>query len=128
MTRISSLKHGCTPRFRSRWVHQQVWPSRRLMNLVVKARHRTKPWAIEEREGQRWHRELQATFAPTAESSPPGRWAPNFMLQVTPDQTLTLSDLLGRRVILALYPATEAGCGFGLGFSPVLRPRAAFKK
>src|SRR6202047_5546296 len=31
--------------------------------------------------------------------------APNFTLHVTPDQTLTLSDLLGRPVILAFYPA-----------------------
>jgi len=31
--------------------------------------------------------------------------APNFKLHVTPDQTLTLSDLLGRPVILAFYPA-----------------------
>ena len=31
--------------------------------------------------------------------------APNFTLRATPDQTLTLSDLLGRPVILAFYPA-----------------------
>ncbi len=36
---------------------------------------------------------------------PSGTGAPNFTLQVTPDQTLTLSDLLGRPVILAFYPA-----------------------
>lgn len=34
-----------------------------------------------------------------------GAAAPNFTLHVTPDQTLTLSDLLGRPVILAFYPA-----------------------
>src|SRR5271168_1688914 len=34
-----------------------------------------------------------------------GLAAPNFTLHVTPDQTLTLSDLLGRPVILAFYPA-----------------------
>src|ERR1700723_461523 len=34
-----------------------------------------------------------------------GAVAPNFTLHVTPDQTLTLSDLLGRPVILAFYPA-----------------------
>ena len=34
-----------------------------------------------------------------------GEVAPNFTLHVTPDQTLTLSDLLGRPVILAFYPA-----------------------
>ena len=36
---------------------------------------------------------------------PAGAVAPNFTLHVTPDQTLTLSDLLGRPVILAFYPA-----------------------
>ena len=34
-----------------------------------------------------------------------GAVAPNFTLRATPDQTLTLSDLLGRPVILAFYPA-----------------------
>ncbi len=36
---------------------------------------------------------------------PAGTVAPNFTLHVTPDQTLTLSELLGRPVILAFYPA-----------------------
>src|SRR6202789_4447990 len=36
---------------------------------------------------------------------PGGAAAPNFTLHVTPDQTLTLTDLLGRPVILAFYPA-----------------------
>jgi peroxiredoxin len=36
---------------------------------------------------------------------PAGAVAPNFTLHVTPDQTLALSDLLGRPVILAFYPA-----------------------
>jgi peroxiredoxin len=36
---------------------------------------------------------------------PAGAGAPNFTLHATPDQTLTLSDLLGRPVILAFYPA-----------------------
>ncbi len=31
--------------------------------------------------------------------------APNFTLRVTPDQNLTLSDLRGKPVILAFYPA-----------------------
>jgi peroxiredoxin len=34
-----------------------------------------------------------------------GSAAPNFTLHVTPDQTLSLSDLLGHPVILAFYPA-----------------------
>ena len=34
-----------------------------------------------------------------------GTVAPNFMLRVTPDQNLTLSDLRGKPVILAFYPA-----------------------
>ena len=36
---------------------------------------------------------------------PAGAVAPNFTLHVTPDQSLALSDLLGRPVILAFYPA-----------------------
>jgi peroxiredoxin len=35
----------------------------------------------------------------------PGAAAPNFALQVTPDQTISLKDLRGRPVILAFYPA-----------------------
>jgi peroxiredoxin len=34
-----------------------------------------------------------------------GTEAPNFTLHVTPDQTLSLSDLRGKPVILAFYPA-----------------------
>jgi peroxiredoxin len=36
---------------------------------------------------------------------PAGAVAPNFTLHATPDQTVSLSDLLGRPVILAFYPA-----------------------
>ena len=36
---------------------------------------------------------------------PAGTPAPNFTLHVTPDQTLTLSDLRGKPVVLAFYPA-----------------------
>src|SRR5256885_2115543 len=35
----------------------------------------------------------------------PGTRAPEFTLQVTPDQKLSLSELRGRPVILAFYPA-----------------------
>ncbi len=35
----------------------------------------------------------------------PGTAAPDFTLHVTPDQTLSLSELRGRPVILAFYPA-----------------------
>jgi peroxiredoxin len=35
----------------------------------------------------------------------PGTRAPGFTLRVTPDQNLTLSDLAGRPVIIAFYPA-----------------------
>jgi len=35
----------------------------------------------------------------------PGTPAPDFTLPVTPDQTVTLSELKGRPVILAFYPA-----------------------
>ncbi|ACP21537.1 putative thioredoxin peroxidase (plasmid) [Sinorhizobium fredii NGR234] len=34
-----------------------------------------------------------------------GTKAPSFTLRVTPDQTLSLSEFAGRRVILAFYPA-----------------------
>jgi peroxiredoxin len=35
----------------------------------------------------------------------PGTGAPDFTLHVTPDQCLTLSDLAGKPVVLAFYPA-----------------------
>ena len=35
----------------------------------------------------------------------PGVHAPDFKLHVTPDQTLSLSELRGRPVVLAFYPA-----------------------
>jgi peroxiredoxin len=35
----------------------------------------------------------------------PGTRAPNFTLPVTPDQSLSLSDLKGQPVVLAFYPA-----------------------
>jgi peroxiredoxin len=34
-----------------------------------------------------------------------GTIAPNFTLRVTPDENLTLSDLKGKNVIIAFYPA-----------------------
>lgn len=34
-----------------------------------------------------------------------GRPAPGFSLRVTPDQTLSLTDLRGRRIVIAFYPA-----------------------
>jgi len=36
---------------------------------------------------------------------PAGTLAPDFTLHVTPDQTLSLSDLRGKPVVLAFYPA-----------------------
>lgn len=36
---------------------------------------------------------------------PPGGPAPDFSLKVTPDQSLSLRELRGRRVVLAFYPA-----------------------
>jgi peroxiredoxin len=36
---------------------------------------------------------------------PAGTVAPGFTLRVTPDQYLSLSDLAGRPVVLAFYPA-----------------------
>jgi peroxiredoxin len=40
-----------------------------------------------------------------AEILAPGTIAPNFKLNVTPDQTLSLPEFAGRPVILAFYPA-----------------------
>ena len=36
---------------------------------------------------------------------PAGTVAPSFTLRVTPDQNLSLSDLAGKPVVLAFYPA-----------------------
>ena len=36
---------------------------------------------------------------------PPGTTAPDFKLQIAPDQTLSLSELRGNPVVLAFYPA-----------------------
>lgn len=41
----------------------------------------------------------------TSKVLPPGTQAPDFTLQVTPDQKLSLSELRGRPVVLAFYPA-----------------------
>jgi peroxiredoxin len=40
-----------------------------------------------------------------AQILPLGRAAPEFTLKVTPDQVLSLSELRGRRVVIAFYPA-----------------------
>jgi peroxiredoxin len=40
-----------------------------------------------------------------AQILPAGEQAPDFALQVTPDQRLSLGELRGRRVVLAFYPA-----------------------
>src|SRR5271165_5025219 len=47
---------------------------------------------------------------------PPGTTAPDFTLHVTPDQTLTLSELRGKPVVLILYPADWSPvCGDQVG-------------
>jgi peroxiredoxin len=46
-----------------------------------------------------------ATSAQPATILSPGTPAPDFALRATPDQTLRLSELRGRPVILAFYPA-----------------------
>jgi len=47
---------------------------------------------------------------------PPGTTAPDFTLHVTPDQTLTLSELRGKPVVLVLYPADWSPvCGDQVG-------------
>ncbi len=40
-----------------------------------------------------------------AQILPAGQQAPDFSLHITPDQILSLSEMRGRRVILAFYPA-----------------------
>ena len=66
---------------------------------------------------------------PPAASSilPAGVLAPNFTLHVTPDQTLSLNELLGRPIILAFYPADwSAVCGDELTLFNEILPE--FKK
>jgi peroxiredoxin len=47
----------------------------------------------------------------------PGTAAPDFTLHVTPDQTLSLSELRGKPVILAFYPADWSPvCGDQMAF------------
>ncbi|MGZ3369590.1 MAG: redoxin domain-containing protein, partial [Caulobacteraceae bacterium] len=40
-----------------------------------------------------------------AQILPAGQTAPEFELRVTPDQTLSLREMRGRRVVLTFYPA-----------------------
>jgi peroxiredoxin len=57
----------------------------------------------------------------------PGAEAPDFRLRVTPDQWLTLSDLFGRPIILAFYPADWSPvCGDQMTLYNEVRPE--FKK
>ncbi len=57
----------------------------------------------------------------------PGIEAPDFTLRVTPDQWLTLSDLFGRPIILAFYPADWSPvCGDQMTLYNEVRPE--FKK
>ena len=52
-----------------------------------------------------------------------GAVAPNFTLNVTPDQTLSLHDLRGRPVILAFYPADWSPvCGDQMGLYNEILP------
>src|ERR1700721_2741115 len=45
-----------------------------------------------------------------------GQTAPDFTLQATPDQTLSLAELRGRPVVLAFYPADWSPvCGDQIG-------------
>jgi peroxiredoxin len=51
-----------------------------------------------------------------AEILAPGTQAPDFTLHVTPDQTLSLSELRGRPVVLVFYPADWSPvCGDQVG-------------
>jgi len=58
-----------------------------------------------------------------AEILPAGTAAPEFTLHVTPDQTLSLSELRGRPVILAFYPADWSPvCGDQMGLYNEILP------
>ena len=58
-----------------------------------------------------------------AELLSPGIEAPDFTLRVTPDQWLTLSDLFGRPIILAFYPADWSPvCGDQMTLYNEVRP------
>jgi peroxiredoxin len=58
---------------------------------------------------------------------PAGTQAPDFTLRVTPDQTLSLSELRGQPVILAFYPADWSPvCGDQMGLYNEILPE--FKK
>ena len=51
-----------------------------------------------------------------ADILPPGAEAPDFTLNVTPDQKLSLHELRGQRVVLAFYPADWSPvCGDQMG-------------
>ena len=53
----------------------------------------------------------------------PGTRAPEFTLHVTPDQTLSLSELRGKPVILAFYPADWSPvCGDQMGLYNEILP------
>ncbi len=53
----------------------------------------------------------------------PGTAAPEFTLHVTPDQSLSLSELRGRPVILAFYPADWSPvCGDQMGLYNEILP------
>jgi peroxiredoxin len=57
----------------------------------------------------------------------PGVKAPNFTLKSTPDQSVSLSDFLGRPVVLAFYPADWSPvCSDELGLYAQVMPE--FKK
>ena len=58
-----------------------------------------------------------------ADILPPGTPAPEFTLRVTPDQKLSLSELRGKPVILAFYPADWSPvCGDQMGLYNEILP------
>ena len=59
----------------------------------------------------------------TTKVLPPGTQAPDFTLHVTPDQKLSLSELRGRPVVLAFYPADWSPvCGDQMALYNEIRP------
>jgi peroxiredoxin len=70
---------------------------------------------------------LQGEEAKSGTALPPGTCAPDFTLQTTPDQTVSLRDFLGNPAVLVFYPADWSPvCGDQLALYNELLPE--FKK
>ena len=83
----------------------------------------TKLEAVPESSENNSNRSEIDSDTPGAELLAAGVVAPNFTLNVTPDQTLSLHDLRGRPVILAFYPSDWSPvCGDQMGLYNEILP------